>query len=111
MRRHGGGSARRQRRPGGVRPAADRHGAGGAGMESRPGRRQAMIRRLLIANRGEIAVRVARTCRERGIDVVAVYSTADRDAAVLALADASVCIGPPSAKDSYLNIPNIVEAA
>lgn len=70
-----------------------------------------MIRRLLIANRGEIALRVARTCRELGIEVVAVYSTADRDAAVLALADASVCIGPPPAKDSYLNIPNIVEAA
>jgi acetyl-CoA carboxylase, biotin carboxylase subunit len=70
-----------------------------------------MIRRLLIANRGEIALRVARTSRELGIEVVAVHSTADRDAAVLALADDAVCIGPPAAKNSYLNIPNIVEAA
>ncbi|HET6500675.1 MAG TPA: acetyl-CoA carboxylase biotin carboxylase subunit [Amycolatopsis sp.] len=70
-----------------------------------------MIRRLLIANRGEIALRIARTCRELGVEVVAVHSTADRDAAVLAFADASVCIGPPAPKDSYLNIPNIVEAA
>ncbi|GLY67820.1 acetyl-CoA carboxylase biotin carboxylase subunit [Amycolatopsis taiwanensis] len=70
-----------------------------------------MIRRLLIANRGEIALRVARTCREMGIEVVAVHSTADRDAAVLAFADDAVCIGPPAPKNSYLNIPNIVEAA
>ncbi|HKS49983.1 MAG TPA: acetyl-CoA carboxylase biotin carboxylase subunit [Amycolatopsis sp.] len=70
-----------------------------------------MIRRLLIANRGEIALRVARTCRELGIEVVAVHSTADGDAPVLALADEAVCIGPPAAKESYLNIPNIVEAA
>ena len=70
-----------------------------------------MIRRLLIANRGEIALRVARACRELGVEVVAVYSTADAGSAVVGMADAAVCIGPPRPKDSYLNIPSIVEAA
>jgi acetyl-CoA carboxylase biotin carboxylase subunit len=69
-----------------------------------------VIRRLLIANRGEIALRVARACRELGIEVVAVYSTADRDSAVVRLADAAVHIGPPDPKRSYLNVPNIIEA-
>jgi acetyl-CoA carboxylase biotin carboxylase subunit len=70
-----------------------------------------MIRRMLIANRGEIALRVARACRELGVEIVAVYSTADANSAVVAMADATVCIGPPRPKDSYLNIPNLVEAA
>ncbi|WP_158884896.1 acetyl-CoA carboxylase biotin carboxylase subunit [Amycolatopsis anabasis] len=70
-----------------------------------------MFRTVLIANRGEIAVRVARTCRELGIRVVAVYSTADRDSAVVRLADAAVQIGPAPLRDSYLNIPAIIEAA
>jgi acetyl-CoA carboxylase biotin carboxylase subunit len=70
-----------------------------------------VISRLLIANRGEIAVRVARACRELGIEVVAVYSTSDRHSAVLDLADEAVQIGPPPPKASYLHVPNIVEAA
>ena len=70
-----------------------------------------MIRRLLIANRGEIAVRIARTCRELGIEVVAVHSSADRDSEVVRSADVAVNIGPPAPRRSYLNIPNIVEAA
>src|SRR3712207_2842105 len=70
-----------------------------------------MIRRMLIANRGEIALRVARACRELGIEVVAPYSTVDADSAVARLADAAVCIGPARPADSYLNIPNLIEAA
>ncbi|PRY70564.1 acetyl-CoA carboxylase biotin carboxylase subunit [Glaciihabitans tibetensis] len=70
-----------------------------------------MIRKLLIANRGEIAVRIARTCQELGIEVVAVYSSADRDSEIVRLADTAVNIGPPAPRRSYLNIPNIVEAA
>ena len=70
-----------------------------------------MIRRLLIANRGEIAVRVARACRELGVEVVAVHSTEDRDTPVVRMADAAVCIGGPRPKDSYLNVANVVGAA
>ena len=70
-----------------------------------------MIRKLLIANRGEIAVRIARTCRELGIEVVAVHSSADRDSDIVRLADIAVNIGPPAPRRSYLNIPNIIEAA
>ncbi len=70
-----------------------------------------MISRLLIANRGEIAVRIARACRELGIEVVAVHSTSDRDSAVVALADEAVHIGPAAPRCSYLHVPNIVEAA
>jgi acetyl-CoA carboxylase biotin carboxylase subunit len=66
---------------------------------------------VLIANRGEIALRIARTCREMGIRTVAVYSTADRDSAVVGAADQTVHIGPPHPKKSYLNIPAIIEAA
>jgi acetyl-CoA carboxylase, biotin carboxylase subunit len=70
-----------------------------------------VISRLLIANRGEIAVRIARACRELGIEVVAVYSTSDRHSAVVDLADEAVQIGPPAPRASYLHVPNIVEAA
>jgi acetyl-CoA carboxylase, biotin carboxylase subunit len=69
-----------------------------------------MFEKILIANRGEIALRVLRACRELGIQTVAVHSTADADAMHVRLADESVCIGPPPAKDSYLNIPAIVSA-
>jgi acetyl-CoA carboxylase biotin carboxylase subunit len=70
-----------------------------------------MFEKVLIANRGEIALRIHRACREMGIATVAVHSTADADAMHVRLADESVCIGPPPAKDSYLNIPAIVSAA
>ena len=70
-----------------------------------------MISRLLIANRGEIAVRIARACRELGIEVVAVYSTPDRHSAVVDMADEAVHIGPPAPRGSYLHVPNVVEAA
>lgn len=70
-----------------------------------------MIEKVLIANRGEIALRILRACREMGIQTVAVHSTADVDAMHVRLADESVCIGPPSAKDSYLSIPAILSAA
>ena len=69
------------------------------------------IQKVLIANRGEIALRVHRACHEMGIQTVAVHSTADADAMHVRLADQSVCIGPPPAGDSYLNIPNIIAAA
>jgi acetyl-CoA carboxylase, biotin carboxylase subunit len=69
-----------------------------------------MFDKILIANRGEIAVRVMRAAKELGIATVAVYSTADKDAMHVKLADESVCIGPPHARDSYLNIPAIVAA-
>ena len=69
-----------------------------------------MFDKILIANRGEIALRVLRACKELGIPTVAVHSTADADAMHVRFADESVCIGPPAAKDSYLNIPNILAA-
>lgn len=69
-----------------------------------------MFDKILIANRGEIALRVLRACKELGIKTVAVHSTADADAMHVRFADESVCIGPPSAKDSYLNIPAILAA-
>jgi len=70
-----------------------------------------MFKKILIANRGEIALRIQRACRELGIATVAVHSTADSDAMHVRLADESVCIGPPSARDSYLNMPAILSAA
>ncbi|MEO6256419.1 MAG: acetyl-CoA carboxylase biotin carboxylase subunit [Sphingomicrobium sp.] len=69
------------------------------------------IKKLLIANRGEIALRIHRACHEMGIKTVAVHSTADADAMHVRLADETVCIGPPPATESYLNIPNIISAA
>lgn len=69
------------------------------------------IKRLLIANRGEIALRIHRAAREMGIETVAVHSTADADAMHVRLADHAVCIGPPAAKDSYLNVAAIISAA
>ncbi len=70
-----------------------------------------MFHKILIANRGEIALRIQRACRELGIPTVAVHSTADADAMHVRLADESVCIGPPAARDSYLNIPALLSAA
>src|SRR5918999_1717847 len=70
-----------------------------------------MFGRVLVANRGEIAVRVIRALHELGIEAVAVYSTADRGALHVELADRAVCIGPPPAGESYLKIPNLVAAA
>ncbi len=69
------------------------------------------IEKLLIANRGEIALRIHRACHEMGIRTVAVHSTADTDAMHVRLADEAICIGPPAARDSYLNIANIISAA
>lgn len=69
-----------------------------------------MIRKLLIANRGEIAVRIIRACREMGIASVAVYSEADRDALHTKLADEAICIGPAAAKDSYLSMEQLISA-
>jgi acetyl-CoA carboxylase biotin carboxylase subunit len=70
-----------------------------------------VFKKILIANRGEIALRVIRTCKEMGIKTVAVYSTADRDSLHVRFADEAVCIGPPASKDSYLKIPQIISAA
>lgn len=70
-----------------------------------------MFRKVLIANRGEIALRVIRTCREMGIKTVAVYSTADKDSLHVRFADEAVCIGKPQSSESYLNIPHIMAAA
>jgi acetyl-CoA carboxylase biotin carboxylase subunit len=70
-----------------------------------------MFKKILIANRGEIALRVIRTCKEMGIKTVAVYSTADRESLHVRFADEAVCIGPAPSKESYLKIPNIIAAA
>ena len=70
-----------------------------------------MFKKVLIANRGEIALRIIRTCRELGISTVAVYSTADADSLHVKFADEAVCIGPPAGKESYLKIPSILAAA
>src|SRR5881392_4249362 len=70
-----------------------------------------MFSKVLIANRGEIALRVIRACRELGLETVAVYSDADRESLHVRFADDDVCIGPPPARDSYLNIPRLIAAA
>ena len=70
-----------------------------------------MFKKILIANRGEIALRVIRTCKEMGIKTVAVYSTADAESLHVRFADEAVCIGPAQSAQSYLNIPNIIAAA
>ena len=71
----------------------------------------AMFDKILIANRGEIALRVQRACRELGIKTVAVHSEADREAKYVKLADESVCIGPAPSSQSYLNVPAVISAA
>ena len=70
-----------------------------------------MIRKLLIANRGEIAVRIIRACREMGIEAVAVYSEADKESLHTQLADEAICIGPGPSVKSYLNMESIISAA
>src|SRR5450759_5392749 len=70
-----------------------------------------MFGKILIANRGEVALRVIRSCKEMGITSVAVYSDADRDCLHARMADEAVCIGPPASRLSYLNMPNIISAA
>src|SRR5579883_1177322 len=70
-----------------------------------------MFRKILIANRGEIALRVICACKELGIQTVAVYSEADRDALHVRFADEAICIGPPRSSESYLNIASIISAA
>lgn len=70
-----------------------------------------MLKKILIANRGEIAVRIIRACREMGIESVAVYSEADKDALHAKLADEAVCIGPAAPADSYLSMDRIISAA
>jgi acetyl-CoA carboxylase, biotin carboxylase subunit len=70
-----------------------------------------MLKKILIANRGEIALRIIRTCKEMGIQTIAVYSTADKESLHVKFADEAVCIGPPAAADSYLNIPAIISVA
>ena len=70
-----------------------------------------MLEKIVIANRGEIALRVLRACREMGIKTVAVHSTADNNLKHVLLADETVCIGPPQSTDSYLNMPAIISAA
>src|SRR5262249_49507276 len=97
--RKGRADPRRGRRVGRVRANADGH------------RTKLMFEKVLIANRGEIALRVARACRELGIKSVAVYSTADAESAVVKFADEAVQIGPPAVGRSYLHIPSLIGAA
>src|SRR2546428_10549593 len=89
------------------RSAAVRAGPVGRASAGRP---VAMFTRVLVANRGEIAVRVIRALHELGVEAVAVYSTADTGALHTRIADRAVCIGPPSAAESYLNIASVIAA-
>src|SRR5690606_35157621 len=93
------GNPRRKRRTGRIRPASVHH------------RLNAMFEKILIANRGEIALRILRACRELGVKTVVVHSEADREAKYVRLADESVCIGPATRRDSYLNMPALISAA
>src|SRR6266704_2220362 len=86
----------------------DRDGFGGGRGN---GNELSMFQKILIANRGEIAVRIICACKELGIRTVAVYSEADRDALHVRFADEAVCIGPPRSADSYLNVASIISAA
>ena len=70
-----------------------------------------LFRKILIANRGEIALRIQRACRELGIPAVQAYSQADRDSLPVLLADERICIGPAAAEESYLNVPHLISAA
>ena len=70
-----------------------------------------MFKRILVANRGEIALRVIRACRELGVETVAICSEADRDASYLELADEAICVGPARASESYLRIDRVISAA
>src|SRR5262245_25781550 len=88
----------------------DVDGRNKSGHDDRPRSCRVMFDKILIANRGEIALRVLRACKELGISTVAVHSTADADAMHVRLADESVCIGPPTARDSYLNVPALLAA-
>ena len=107
---HGAGDPHRERAAGRVRAAAVRDRSR-AHASSGLGRAVPMFTRVLVANRGEIAVRVIRALHELDIEAVAVYSTADADALHVSLADRAVCIGPPAAGESYLRIPSVVAAA
>ena len=69
------------------------------------------MNKILIANRGEIAVRIIRACKEMNIKTIAIYSTADKDSLHARLADEAICVGPADSKKSYLNVKNIIEAA
>ena len=96
-----------ERRAGRVRAAAVRARAA----RRRAARRAVMFSRVLVANRGEVAVRVIRALHELGIEAVAVYSTADEDATFVRMADRALRIGPPAAAASYLSIPSLIAAA
>src|SRR5205823_13475410 len=81
------------------------------GLSRKRQRNPPMFQRILVANRGEIALRVIRACKELGIEVVAVFSEADRGAPYLALADRAICIGPALSAKSYLHVANLISAA
>ena len=98
---------RRKRPARGIRPAAVRHPSEPEEVAGPP----AMFQKILVANRGEIALRIICACKELGISTVAVYSEADRNSLHVRFADEAVCIGPPRSSESYLNIPQVISAA